>query len=105
MCYCDPKLRTPWCHSSMCQDRLKIYQTGSDVPAEYQGFLNEYDVLKYNADQANERLRIHVESCKHPSEYVEKVAGSNTGNWCESDDSYWYDCKCSLCNSRWTEEQ
>lgn len=105
MCYCDPYLRTPWCSSKICQDRLKIYQVSSDVPAEYRGFLSEYDKLKASADEANTKLAAHVASCKHPKQYVTRVAGSNTGNWCPDDDSYWYDCTCSLCNSKWQEDQ
>jgi hypothetical protein len=104
MCYCDPKIRTPWCHSHTCQERLKLYQVGS-VPAELQGFITEFEKLKAAAKEATGKLAIHRFTCKHPEQYVTKVGGSSTGNWCESDDSYWYDCTCTLCESRWTEDQ
>jgi hypothetical protein len=44
-------------------------------------------------------------ACSHPKECVTKVAGGDTGNYCKSDDSYWYDFKCGLCEKRWTEDQ
>jgi hypothetical protein len=89
----------------MCQDRLKIYQVSSDVPDEYREFKTKHDELKAEARLANANLEVHVASCKHPKEYVKKVAKANTGNWCPDDDHYWYECKCSLCESQWHEDQ
>jgi len=31
--------------------------------------------------------------------------GANTGNWSSTDDSYWVDFHCPLCDKRWTEDQ
>ena len=42
-------------------------------------------------------------TCNHPR--ATKRAGSNTGNWCKSDDCYYYDCECPDCGYRWTEDQ
>ena len=54
-----------------------------------------------------EKLRVEEksiqEACQHPD--VEKVAGSNTGNYDPSSDRYWYDCNCPDCLKRWTEDQ
>lgn len=41
--------------------------------------------------------------CMH--EDHSRVARSDTGNWCRSDDRYWYDCSCTLCGKTWTEDQ
>jgi hypothetical protein len=43
--------------------------------------------------------------CVHPPDALTKKAKSDTGNWCVSDDRYWYECKCSLCGKWWTEDQ
>jgi hypothetical protein len=89
----------------MCQDRLKIYQVSSDVPDEYRVFTIELDKLQVEALAATGKLAAHVATCKHPKEYVKKVPKGNTGNWCPDDDSYWYECKCELCESQWHEDQ
>ncbi len=39
------------------------------------------------------------ESCTHPNATGEH--GSNTGNWCSQDDSYWISCSCPDCGKRW----
>lgn len=41
--------------------------------------------------------------CTHPS--AKKESKSDTGNWDQSQDSYWKDCKCPDCGKRWTEDQ
>ena len=42
-------------------------------------------------------------SCPHNG--VTKTPKSDTGNWCHSDDSYWYHCECPVCGKVWTEDQ
>ena len=37
--------------------------------------------------------------CKHPD--LEGKYQSNTGNYCEHDDSYWIDLFCPTCGKRW----
>jgi hypothetical protein len=49
------------------------------------------------------QLYLHQKKCKHLN--VVKKAGSNTGNWCPQDDSYWYDCFCPTCLKKWREDQ
>lgn len=59
-------------------------------------------------EEINERVSaIHniQEQCSHPEPCLTKVAGSNTGNYDPSADSYWYDFKCSLCGKSWREDQ
>jgi hypothetical protein len=48
-------------------------------------------------------LRELQKGCKH--KHVVKTARSDTGNWCPSDDSYWYTFECPECGKYWTEEQ
>lgn len=45
------------------------------------------------------------EDCPHPPSTLKKVAKADTGNWCASDDMYWYECKCGLCGKFWMEDQ
>jgi hypothetical protein len=52
---------------------------------------------------ACQQLRDLQTLCPHPR--VEKIARADTGNWCKSDDSYWYDCKCPDCDKQWTEDR
>lgn len=49
-----------------------------------------------------ERVRFGV-SDRYPS-YVEITHMSDTGNYDPSEDMYWTNCKCSLCNAVWTVE-
>jgi len=42
-------------------------------------------------------------ACSHPEAAVTKEAGSNTGNYDPSCDSYWYDYFCNCCEKRWRE--
>lgn len=58
--------------------------------------------IKRQIQELNNALSKH-QRCKHTK--VIKVAGSNTGNWCPSDDFYWYNCNCPTCLKRWTEPQ
>jgi len=43
------------------------------------------------------------EKCEH--KYVKIESHSDTGNWCKSDDSYWYSIECKCCDKRWREDQ
>lgn len=61
--------------------------------------------LRGEIDAIQEKIKQIQAKCSHPTEAVVKVAKSDTGNWCKADDAYWYDCKCELCEKRWTEPQ
>jgi hypothetical protein len=65
--------------------------------------LNKAQKLMAEIHSLGKKLAEHQAKCKHPK--VQKVAGSNTGNWCNQDDSYWYDCFCPTCLKRWREDQ
>jgi hypothetical protein len=45
-------------------------------------------------------LKAVQDECSHPD--LEGVYGSNTGNWCSADDSYWIDLKCPTCGKTWS---
>jgi len=40
---------------------------------------------------------------KQYPEYVKSTPGSNTGNWCSADDTYWTEYECANCGQKWTE--
>lgn len=41
--------------------------------------------------------------CRHTNAVAEY--GSDTGNWCKSDDSYWINYHCYDCGDRWVKDQ
>ena len=41
--------------------------------------------------------------CKHKNAY--KIAKGDSGNWCSSDDYYWYEFHCEDCGKNWSAEQ
>lgn len=43
------------------------------------------------------------ESCMHVNKLG--ILGSNTENWCKSDDTYWVDHTCSDCGKYWRDYQ
>jgi hypothetical protein len=45
------------------------------------------------------------EECIHPKRCVTKTPRGSSGNYDPSNDRYWYECECSLCEKRWTEPQ
>jgi hypothetical protein len=61
--------------------------------------------LKAQIRETNERIETIQSECSHPSSCVTKIADSDTGNWDKRDDSYWYDCRCDLCDKIWMEDQ
>lgn len=48
------------------------------------------------------KLNLQLE-CEHP--FASRVPKADTGNWCPTDDKYWYDCKCPDCGKVWQEDQ
>jgi len=54
-------------------------------------------------DKLYKKIRLLQAKCKH--KHVNKVPKGNTGNWCKSDDHYWYEIKCLDCDKFWTEPQ
>jgi hypothetical protein len=41
------------------------------------------------------------EQCSHPGAALEEIHGGSTGNWSRSDDCYWTDYHCRLCDKKW----
>lgn len=63
----------------------------------------EFLRLREIAGKANSDLFEFQSNCEHP--YVTVKPESDTGNWCKSDDSYWYVITCKCCEQRWHEDQ
>jgi len=63
------------------------------------------DTIRAEICVLHEKIRIIQAECSHPQLCVTRVARADTGNWCADDDSYWYECSCSLCQKTWTEPQ
>lgn len=51
----------------------------------------------------NSNLNDLQQKCAHPR--ATKKGNSDTGNWCKSDDCYWYDFSCPDCGLKWSEDQ
>lgn len=59
----------------------------------------------------NKLLTLQNECCYHANTTYRNAANnpnltveykSSTGNWCRDDDSYWVECKCNICDFRFT---
>lgn len=61
--------------------------------------------LKAQIRKLHDQIEEIQEQCSHPKSCVTRVGKSNTGNYDPSEDSYWYECNCALCQKRWTEPQ
>lgn len=53
-------------------------------------------------DRSQEVIDAMREECPHPPYFRSKKNGSNTGNWCPQDDTYWVDYSCAACGKQWT---
>ncbi len=60
-------------------------------------------MLKEQIRELHTAIELLQTNCKHPD--LEKVAKSNTGNWCKQDDYYWFEFYCPTCTKRWTTPQ
>lgn len=63
----------------------------------------EYLRLREIAGKATSDLFSFKQKCEHT--YVTVQPKSDTGNWCKSDDSYWYVITCKCCEECWHEDQ
>lgn len=59
------------------------------------------DAIQQVIVDAKALLKSLQEECPHESGSY--AYGSNTGNWCPSDDSYWRNHHCSDCDGQWRE--
>lgn len=57
------------------------------------------------ARRASEELQLIQEGCEHPAPFLDKSAGSSTGNYDPGADCYWYDFHCHICGKRWRVDQ
>jgi hypothetical protein len=62
------------------------------------------------AERIKREIReLEDEFCAHQSKCKRKratrIANSDTGNWCQSDDHYWWEYSCPTCLKRWDEDQ
>lgn len=60
-------------------------------------------IQKKKVKKEEDELKTIINKCKH--EYVKLKAKSDTGNYCKSDDCYWYEIECKVCGKRWDEDQ
>jgi len=100
MCYCAPKVKTPFCSSYECQEELKKHIKPED---EITHFLAKRKKLEADVRVAVQELEAFKESCSHPEMHLSKEYGSNTGNYDPTSDSYWINYSCECCGKRWTE--
>lgn len=65
--------------------------------------MNKVEKLQAKIAVIDAQIREIQTLCPHPNVY--KVPKADTGNWCRSDDEYWYQCECPECKKVWTEKQ
>lgn len=73
------------------------------IKAKIDKLQDELKQLQASCDH-NDAVRAYKATRQNWPAFVTKVHGSDTGNWDRSDDSYWTDCACTLCEARWTED-
>lgn len=61
--------------------------------------------MKEQIKALEEKISKIQEQCSHPPLAVKSKNGSNTGNYDPSQDSYWTDYHCTLCDKHWTTPQ
>lgn len=49
--------------------------------------------------ELEEEIEVLQSNCPHPG--LNEKHDSNTGNWDPSDDSYWIDYHCKICEKQW----
>lgn len=60
--------------------------------------------LKYEIAALQIKINEIQSLCSHPEPCVTKVHKANTGNYDPTQDCYWTEFTCSLCEKHWTEE-
>lgn len=63
----------------------------------------EIDAVNLKQKELRQEILIIQEKCTH--NHLTIQAKSNTGNYCKSDDSYWYDAHCRACDKSWHVDQ
>jgi hypothetical protein len=64
-------------------------------------------IADLNAQIAKLRLQIATiqSECSHPESTRKSTPGADTGNYDPSQDWYWIDHECLLCEKKWTEDK
>lgn len=76
-----------------------------ETPAQkFQKRIQEQRVdIQKRIQRAKDELVALQDRCTHPNALKENKA--STGNWSQSDDSYWKECFCLDCGKLWREDQ
>jgi hypothetical protein len=86
------------------KERAMEYQELKDAEdQEFAAQRMEYLRLREISGKAISDLNAFRVNCKH--KYVTVKPEADTGNWCKTDDSYWYAITCKCCEERWNEDQ
>jgi hypothetical protein len=67
--------------------------------------MNIIQELKAQREAIDTQIKNIQEACSHPDPALKKNPRSDTGNWDRSQDSYWFECHCTLCDKKWIEPQ
>jgi len=67
--------------------------------------MTRVEELKQEIHKLHNEIHQIQEECSHPSLCVTKEPKSNDGHYDPSNDSYWYECHCGLCDKQWHEDQ
>jgi hypothetical protein len=65
--------------------------------------MNRVEKLQAKIAVLNSQIKEIQDECIHVG--ATKVPKADTGNWCRSDDEYWYQFTCPECKKVWTEKQ
>lgn len=57
--------------------------------------------LQLTIQQAQTKIKAIQDQCPHPKEAVTRKSGASTGNYDPSEDCYWADLHCKLCDKKW----
>jgi hypothetical protein len=67
--------------------------------------MNKLQKIKLQIEELKQEVIDIQEQCTHPPLVLVKEYNSNTGNYDPSQDCYWINYHCELCEKRWREEQ
>lgn len=66
--------------------------------------MNAVATLKTQIADLEARVSEIQTQCSHPAAALTKKHGASTGNYDPSNDGYWTEFHCGLCDKHWTEE-
>lgn len=61
--------------------------------------------LKKQVELIYDQIKEIQDECSHPTAAMVIVNKSNTGNYDPSEDCYWTEFHCTLCDKKWSEDQ